>query len=46
MSADFRCVPIALGGVLCAVQMEKHADVAGAEGIGTQAWNPGVGTEA
>ena len=46
MSADFRFVPIAFGGVLGAVQVEKHAGVAGAGGIGTQASNPGIGTEA
>ena len=44
MSADVRFVLIALGGVLGAVQVEKH--VAGAGGIGTQASNPGIGTEA
>ena len=46
MSADFRFVHIALGGVLGAVQVKKHAGVAGAGGIGTQASNPGIGTEA
>ena len=46
MSADVCFVPIALGGVLGAVQVGKHAGVAGAGGIGTQASNPGIGTEA
>ena len=45
MSADFRFLPIALGGVLGAVQVEKHAGVAGAGGIETQASNLGIGTE-
>ena len=46
MSADVRFVPIALGGVLGAMQVEKHAGVAGAGGVGTQASNPGIGTKA